>query len=170
MNACKGLWPKKRLINSWILNLSWDVFSSSHPILKLILGQVFTTSCCPREVAHTDTQSWWLGIYVCIYVYASMQETCYSYWDPWNIRSDWHIVYHYSDFIQAAWHLRFPGTLATNFSEIIIEILTFSFKKMHLKVSSAKWWPFCLGLNVLTRIYWYIWHSQRWPCIFAPKT
>ena len=32
-----------------------------------------------------------------------------------------------------------------------IEILTFSFKKMHLKVSSAKRQPFCLGLNVLTK-------------------
>ena len=30
------------------------------------------------------------------------------------------------------------GTLRTNFSEILIEILTFSFKKMRLKVSSAK--------------------------------
>ena len=40
--------------------------------------------------------------------------------------------------------------LGTNFSEILIEILTFSFTKMHLKVLSVKWWPFCLGLNVLT--------------------
>ena len=41
------------------------------------------------------------------------------------------------------------GPLGTNFSEILVEILTFSFKKMSLKVSSAKWRPFCLGLNVL---------------------
>ena len=41
------------------------------------------------------------------------------------------------------------GPLGTNFSEILIEILTFSFKKMRLKVSSAKRRPFCLGLNVL---------------------
>ena len=41
------------------------------------------------------------------------------------------------------------GHLETNFSEILMEILTFSFKKMHLKVSSAKWWPFRLCLNVL---------------------
>ena len=41
------------------------------------------------------------------------------------------------------------GPLGTNFSEILIEMLTFSFKKMWLKVSSAKWRPFCLGLNVL---------------------
>ena len=39
--------------------------------------------------------------------------------------------------------------LGTNFSEIIIGIQTFSFTKMHLKMSSAKWRPFCLGLNVL---------------------
>ena len=41
------------------------------------------------------------------------------------------------------------GPLGINFSEILIEILTFSFKKMRLKVSSAKRRPFCLGLNVL---------------------
>ena len=42
------------------------------------------------------------------------------------------------------------GPLGTNFSEILIEILTISFKKMRLKVSSAKLRPFCLGLNELT--------------------
>ena len=41
------------------------------------------------------------------------------------------------------------GPLGTNFSEIFVEILAFSFKKMHLKVSSVKRRPFCLGLNVL---------------------
>ena len=40
--------------------------------------------------------------------------------------------------------------LGTNFSEILIEIHIFSFRKMHLKMSSAKWRPFCLGLNMLT--------------------
>ena len=32
--------------------------------------------------------------------------------------------------------------LGTNFSEILIEINTFSFKKMHLKMSYGKWQPF----------------------------
>ena len=41
-------------------------------------------------------------------------------------------------------------TLGTNFSEILIQIHTFSNKKMHLKMSSGKCRPFCLGLNVLT--------------------
>ena len=43
----------------------------------------------------------------------------------------------------------FIGPLGTNFSEMLIEIHTFLFKKIHLKMSSGKWQPFCLGLNVL---------------------
>ena len=43
------------------------------------------------------------------------------------------------------------GPSGTNFSEIRIEILIFSFKKIGLKVSSAKWRSFCLGLNVLSQ-------------------
>ena len=46
------------------------------------------------------------------------------------------------------------GPLGTNFSEILIEILTFSFRKMRLKVSSAKRRPFCLGLNMLRISVW----------------
>ena len=40
-------------------------------------------------------------------------------------------------------------TFGTNFRETVIEIHTFSFKKKHLKMSSGKWRPFFLGLNVL---------------------
>ena len=40
------------------------------------------------------------------------------------------------------------GPLGTKFCEILITINTFSFMKMHLKMSSAKWQPFCLSLNV----------------------
>ena len=52
--------------------------------------------------------------------------------------------------------------LGTNFSGILIEIHTFSFKKMHLKMSSGKWRPFCLGLNVIMKFH--ASHS-RWMCI-----
>ena len=44
------------------------------------------------------------------------------------------------------------GPWGTNFTEILIGINTFSFKKIHSKMSSAKWRPFCLGLNVLTHL------------------
>ena len=37
------------------------------------------------------------------------------------------------------------GPLGTNFSEILIKIQDFSFMKMHLKILSAKWRPFCPG-------------------------
>ena len=46
------------------------------------------------------------------------------------------------------------GPLGIKFSEILIKINTFSFKKMHLKLSSAKRRPFCLGLNELA-IWWH---------------
>ena len=42
-------------------------------------------------------------------------------------------------------------SLGTNFSEISVVIQTFSLKKTHLNMSSAKWRPFCLGLNVLIK-------------------
>ena len=41
------------------------------------------------------------------------------------------------------------GPLGINFNEILIEINIFSLKKMHVKMSSAKWRLFRLGLNVL---------------------
>ena len=45
------------------------------------------------------------------------------------------------------------GPLGINFSEISIEICTFSIMKIHLKMSSGKWRPFCLGLNVLNELF-----------------
>ena len=48
------------------------------------------------------------------------------------------------------------GPLGTNFSEILIKILNFSFMKMHLKIWSAKRRPFCPGGDVLT------WVSKSW--------
>ena len=62
--------------------------------------------------------------------------------------------------------------LGTNFSVILIGIQIFSFKKMPLKMSSAKWRPFCLGLNVLKGrkqlsagkieiLWYYMWRSPH---------
>ena len=44
------------------------------------------------------------------------------------------------------------GPFGTNISEIEIEVQTFSFKPMRLKVPSREWLPFCLGLNVLINV------------------
>ena len=42
------------------------------------------------------------------------------------------------------------GPLETNFSEILTGIQQFSYKRLHLKMSSGKWRLFCLGPYVLT--------------------
>ena len=47
-------------------------------------------------------------------------------------------------------------TLWTNFSEILSKIHIFSFGKRHLKITSAKWRLFHLGLNELSQ------HGQVW--------
>ena len=74
------------------------------------------------------------------------------------------------------------GPVGTNFSEMLIEIHAFSFKKIHLKMSSGKWRSFCLGLNVLNptgilceRIISTFEVCPRnftslWSCIFLPGT
>ena len=63
------------------------------------------------------------------------------------------------------------GPVWTNFSEILIEIYTFSLKKMRLKISFAKWRPCSLGLNVLMLssnaqdCLWGNAASQIFPCL-----
>ena len=42
------------------------------------------------------------------------------------------------------------GPLRTNFSDISIDTQIFSFKKIYLKISSANWRLYRVGLNVLT--------------------
>ena len=73
------------------------------------------------------------------------------------------------------------GPLGTNFNEILIAIQTFSFKKMHFKISSVEARPFCLGLNVSTQQDSYTWHQtctlhdivfnhkMAWPHIFLRR-
>ena len=57
-------------------------------------------------------------------------------------------------------------SLGIYFSEILIEIHTFSLKKIHLKMSSVKRRQFCLGLDMLYAIdlalwYWCSFHNIR---------
>ena len=57
------------------------------------------------------------------------------------------------------------GVLGTNFSEILIEIHAYLLNKMHLKMSSGKWRPFCLSLNVLITVLLY---CGMMDCIMMP--
>ena len=66
------------------------------------------------------------------------------------------------------------GPLETNFSDILIEIHTFSFKKIHLKMSSGKCRPCCLGLNVLKESRPRLWSMavkriKSWNCYLRRK-
>ena len=57
------------------------------------------------------------------------------------------------------------GSLGTNFNEASIEIHTFWFKKIHLKLSSGKWRLFCLGLNpteIITGGWVWRWDINKW--------
>ena len=57
----------------------------------------------------------------------------------------------------------------TNFSEILIAILTFSITKMSLKVSSGIKRPSCLGLNVLKHRIEIIFRTREdWHTMFRP--
>ena len=66
------------------------------------------------------------------------------------------------------------GPLRANVNEILIKIYTFSFKKMHLKMLSGKWWPFCLGLYVIYKWnQWYkgwYWTAMNYCSIFMQLT
>ena len=53
------------------------------------------------------------------------------------------------------WDILLIGPLGINFSEILIEINNFLFKKMHLNKSSAKWLLFLLDLNELKVLFHY---------------
>ena len=63
--------------------------------------------------------------------------------------------------------------LGTNFSEISIEILRVSLKKMLLKMSSVKWYPLCLGLNITVNSWWHKYGSTLAQvmacCLTAPS-
>ena len=65
------------------------------------------------------------------------------------------------------------GPLGTRFNEILIKIQNFSFTKMHLKISSAKRWPFCPGRYELRvrRCSWWEFPSSEWValCLHATR-
>ena len=73
-----------------------------------------------------------------------MRQWTYHHWFKW-----WLVPERHQAIIWTNAGILLIRPLGTNFSEISIKIHIFSFKEMHLKMSSAKVWPYCLGLNVL---------------------
>ena len=60
-------------------------------------------------------------------------------------------------------------TFTINFSEILVKNQTFSFKKMHLKMSSTIWWPFRPGEDELHKMI-ISWRHQETMSTVHPKT
>ena len=61
------------------------------------------------------------------------------------------------------------GPLGTNFSEILIKIHTFSFKKMQLKLSSVVWLPW-VSLNVLNLEMWDLFNYFEWGNLISTRS
>ena len=91
------------------------------------------------------------------------------------IKSWCHVIGHHCNDLLPVWHLAITQTnadllsvepLRTNFSAISIGIQTFLWRKMPLKMSSAKWQPFCSGLNVSVGSYEVEYHCMVQSCFW----
>ena len=117
------------------------------------------------------TQPWWS--YMCLYLLPPellVLLNSNSHRFIWQKYISAHKEYIERNFLLQIMVCRLVGTnggmfliwpLGINFSEILHKIHISSFKKMHLKISSAKCRSFCLGLNVLIVII-YNRYSSHW--------
>ena len=86
---------------------------------------------------------------------------------PWLIQKMACLLVNANHYLNHCWNV-VNSTLRNKLeqNEILIKIHTFSFKKMLLKMSSTKWWPFCLSFNVLsvkmTRLKWHGIVTSSW--------
>ena len=117
--------------------------------------------CVVVRSTNSTLRNWWFQFYQRI---STMVSSVVIQWNAPLMPNDAYIrQYSWPSLVQImAWRLAgakaiirtnagmlIIGPLKTNFSEILIEIYTFSFQKMHLKMSSGIWRPFFLGFNVL---------------------
>ena len=158
----------------WInVNLNWDwertfvstVHTSSKDMCNWIFALSILTHCCLNEmvVKHLKTSNsfrernvWYFTsnlsgvsfqwsnqlLYPECRIYASVNwvrmGSCNGLSPIWRQAITWTNV-----------DLLPTGPLGINFTEIRIKIRTLTFKKMRLKMSFAKWRPFCSGGDVL---------------------
>ena len=106
------------------------------------------------------------GVLCCCRQYAVYQVSCpklFRLSDAYMRQKSnhWSAPIHYLN----QWSKLFNLTLRNK--QILIEIHIFSFKKMYLKMSSAKWRPLCLGLNVLITAVWQFSYPDHWSAEFT---
>ena len=125
-----------------------------HVVRKPLLGLISTGAQSPNELQQLDLTHWGRVTHICVSKLTIIGSDN-------GLSPDRRQAIFWTN---AGLLLIVP--LGTKFNEILIEILTFSFKKMRLKVPSAKRRPFCLGVNVLKQGTWMAvqqlaprWHS-----------
>ena len=149
-----------RICSKYILQNMLTVYpteyahSTSHRICSQYIPQNMLT-VYPTEYAHSISHRIWSQFCLFSYVIVSSAHMTYLPLTHWGqvthiCVGNLTIIGQHQAIIWTKAGTLLIGPLWTNFSEIQIQILTFSFKKMSLKMLSAKWRPFCLDLNVST--------------------
>ena len=144
----------------WLPHLNWatgtqqqHITSCVHVRTKMLIvpfhhGEVLPWELCASSV-HGDSELWYDLTH-----WGRVTHICVS--DLTSISSDNGLSPGWRQAIirtNAGIFLKRP--LGTNFSEFLVEILKFSFKKMPFKVLSAKRLPFCLSFSALIHCWLY---------------
>ena len=117
-----------------------------------IVGAVYLTKQCFRQTFwmpfyHCEILFRWIVGQVALTHWGRMTHICVD-----NLTINCAVMTCRQTIIWTNAGISFIGPLGTHFSEIVIEIHMFSFKK----ISSGKCRPFCLGLNVIA-----VWTSKH---------
>ena len=160
-NKCRHTWntngkstqtwgvTKRVMSGSYKWVVSWGCSNKAYSP-KLILHSIFA------KISFFHN---WYDWYSCVLVLAKINFLCLTHWGRVTHICVGKLIIIGSDnglspgrrqaIISTNAGILLIRPLGTNFNENLIGIQTFSFKKMYLKMSSEKWRPFCLGLNVL---------------------
>ena len=158
-----AFWSKGRLCDIYVISSRFkrfhDISERQWSLLKYRKKNISICKCDPSKHASHPHKQLWLVAFVCS-LYQMSESLSLTHWgglthicvsDLTSIGSDNGLSPgRRQAIIRTNAGILIIRPFGTNFSEILIEIIIFSFKKMRLKVSSAKRRPFCLGLNVLT--------------------
>ena len=115
--------------------LHYPMMTSSNGNIFRVTGHLCGEFIGPRWIPRTKASDAELDVFFDLHPNKRLSK---QWWGWWFEMASSHLNH--------CWNI---GPLGTNFSETSIKIDTFSFKKMHWKMSSGKLRPFCLGFNVI---------------------
>ena len=123
-------------------------------MLILIIAQIFYYSTFISEICDVSDISWWQACFTCRISgnsqFCNNSKFLFIFFLVTSINSSpprsalvQVMAYRRQDITATHTELLSNWPLGTNFSENLIEIQNLLFKKIHLKISSAKWRSFC---------------------------